>query len=137
MIVGRAGSRMEPCVGRRLGISTRMFSAWYLLRVALAAMIVVAVAELSQRAPRLGALLLSLPLISILAMLFAWHQHHDLPALSRLARETIVLVCLGLPFFLPLAYSQRVGLGFWTSLLAGIVLAACCIGAWFALADRP
>lgn len=113
-----------------------MLAAWYVLRVALAAMIVVAVAELSQRAPRAGALLLSLPLISILALLFGWFQHHDLPALSRLARETVVLVSLGLPFFLPLAFAQRLGLGFWAALLAGVVLAAGCIGLWLALAPR-
>lgn len=113
-----------------------MGPTWYVLRVALAAVIVVAVAELSQRAPRAGALLLSLPLISILAFLFAWFQHHDLPALSRLARETVILVCLGLPFFLPLAFSQRLGLGFWAALLAGVVLAASCVGSWLVLGPR-
>ncbi len=113
-----------------------MDSAWYVFRVALAAVIVVAVAELSQRAPRAGAMLLSLPLISILAFLFAWFQHHDLLALSRLARETVVLVCLGLPFFLPLAFAQRLGLGFWSAMLAGLALAASCVGTWLVLGPR-
>jgi hypothetical protein len=43
-------------------------------RVALAAIIIVAVAELSKRYPRYGAVLLSLPILSVLAFLFGWFQ---------------------------------------------------------------
>jgi hypothetical protein len=70
---------------------------WNILRVAVAAVIIVAVAELSKRFPRYGALLLSLPIISILAFVMSWFQHHDLPAISKLAKETIrVLGVVGL-----------------------------------------
>jgi hypothetical protein len=108
--------------------------AWNIVRVLLVATIVVAVAELTKRYPRAGALLLSLPMVSILAMLVGWFQHHDLPATSRLARETLVLVPLGLPFFIPLACAQRLGLGFWTALLAGLVLASLTIVLWLLVA---
>lgn len=104
--------------------------AWNLARVALAAVIVVAVAESSKRYPRAGALLLSLPLVSILAFVAAWLQHRDLPAISRVARETLVLVPLTLPFFVPLAFAERLGLGFWSAFAAGIGLAAAAIVAW-------
>lgn len=107
-----------------------MGSAWNVLRVLLTAAIVVAVAELSKRFPRAGALLLSLPIVSILAFIAGWLQHHDLPALSRLARETLVLVPLGMPFFVPLAFAERLGLGFWSAMAAGVVLASVTIGAW-------
>ena len=106
---------------------------WNILRVAIAAIIVVAVAELSKRYPRYGALLLSLPLISVLAFLFSWFQYRDLPAVSKLARETLILVVLGLPFFVPFAFSNSLGVGFWTSLGLGIVLASLAIGAWLLL----
>ena len=104
--------------------------AWNIGRVLLVAAIVVVVAELSKRYPRLGALLLSLPIVSLLATLVAWFQHHDLPAISRLSRETLILVPLGLPFFVPLAFAQRLGLDFWSSLVAGLVLASITIGSW-------
>ncbi len=107
-----------------------MAAWWNIARIAIVAAIVVAVAELSKRYPRAGALLLSLPIISILAILFSWFQHRDLPALSKLARETLVLVPLGLPFFLPLALAPRLGMDFWTSFVAGIVLASITIGLW-------
>ena len=103
---------------------------WNVLRVVIVAIIVVTVAEVSKRSPRLGAVLLSLPIMSILAFQFSWFQHRDLPALSRMARDTLVLVPLGLPFFIPFAFAQQLGMGFWACFGLGIVLAAVTIGAW-------
>jgi hypothetical protein len=60
----------------------------------------------------------------------AWQQHRDLPAVSRLARETLVLVPLGLPFFVPFAFAGQIGLSFWSALVEGIVLATLSISAW-------
>ena len=111
-----------------------MALAWNIIRVLLVATIVVAVAAMSKRFPRAGALLLSLPIVSILAILVGWFQYQDLPAISRLARETLVLVPLGLPFFIPLAFAQRLGLGFWEALVAGLVLASVTIVSWLLFA---
>jgi hypothetical protein len=106
------------------------------LRVGIVAIIVVVVAELSKRHPRAGALLLSLPLVSILAFLMGWFQHHDLHSISKVARETLILVPLGLPFFVPLALASRTGLSFWPSFAAGIVLASLTIGGWLLVGPR-
>lgn len=107
---------------------------WNIVRVGVVAITIVVVAEFSKRYPRYGALLLSLPIVSILAFLLSWFQHRDLPAVSRLARETLVLVPLGLPFFIPFAFAPRLGLTFWSSLGAGILLASFTIGMWMWLA---
>lgn len=109
---------------------------WNVVKVVMVAMIVVAVADLSKRYPRYGALLLSLPIVSILAFLLSWFQHHDLPAIAKLSRETLILVLLGLPFFVPFALAPHLGLGFWTSLVVGIVLASLTIGGWLLLAPN-
>ena len=106
---------------------------WNIVRVAVVAVIVVSVAEISKRSPRLGAVLLSLPIVSILAFLFSWVQHHDLPAISRMAKDTLVLVPLGLPFFIPLACAAHFGWNYWLSLLAGMLLATISIGTWLLL----
>lgn len=106
---------------------------WDVARVGIAAFTIVAVAELSKRFPRYGALLLSLPVVSILAFIMAWYQHHDLRAISRMARDTIVLVALGLPFFVPLAYASRLGLGFWSAFAVGLSLATLTIASWLVL----
>ena len=106
---------------------------WNLMRVALVAVIVVVVAEISKKSPRLGALLLSLPMVSILAFVFSWCQHRDLPAISAMAKDTLVLVPLGLPFFVPLALAAHFGWNFWLASIAGIILASIAIGAWLML----
>jgi hypothetical protein len=113
-----------------MAAEVKMGWVWNLTRVVLTAIIVVAVAELSKRQPRAGALLLSLPLVSMLAFLASWLQHHDLPAISRVSRETLVLVPLTLPFFVPLAFAERLGLGFWSAFAAGIGLASLAILVW-------
>jgi hypothetical protein len=106
------------------------------IRVVLPVLVILAVSEISRRSPRLGALLLTLPLVSILAFVASWIRDHDLPSVSRLARETLILVPLGLPFFLPLAFADRLGIGFWLAFGLGIVLAGATIGLWLAFAPR-
>ena len=105
-----------------------MFSQ--LLRGLIAGAVVVGVSELSKRSPRLGALLLTLPIISIVAIVSTWRKNHDLANLSLLSRETLILVPLGLPFFIPLAFAQQWGLGFWSAFVLGLLLASATIGLW-------
>ncbi len=111
-----------------------MFSI--LIRVVVPVLIILAVSEVSRRSPRLGAILLTLPLVSILSFGAAWLREHDLKSLSQMARETLILVPLGLPFFVPLAFADRWGLGFWTAMTAGTVLAVVTIGLWLLIAPR-
>lgn len=106
------------------------------LKALISAAVIVTVAEVSRKFPRLGALLLTLPIVSLLAFVTSWTQHHDLPSLSKMSRETLILVPLGLPFFIPLAFAERWGLGFWQAFLLGILLATFTIGTWFGLTSR-
>ena len=103
---------------------------WIVLKTLIASGIIVAVSEVSQRLPRLGAIFLTLPIVSLIAFVMSWQQHRDLPSMSRLARETLVLVPLGLPFFVPLAFAERFGLDFWPAFLIGLALATVTIGLW-------
>lgn len=109
---------------------------WNSLRVALVAITVVTVAELSKRYPRFGALFLSLPIISVLAFLLGWFQHKDLAAISRLSRETLILVPLGLPFFVPLALAERLSLSFWTAFAMGTTLSLLSTTTWLMFGPR-
>lgn len=104
---------------------------WLVVKALISAAIIVAVAELACRMPRLGALLLTLPLISILAFIMTWTNKHEMATITSLARETLVLVPLGLPFFIPFAFANRTGLSFWPSFAIGVVLASITIGLWF------
>lgn len=104
---------------------------WMIIKAFISAAVIVAVSELSRRLPRLGALLLTLPIVSVLAFVMSWQRDHDLAAISKLARETLILVPLGLPFFIPLAFAEQLGIGFWAAGCLGIAFATITIGAWF------
>ena len=104
---------------------------WNIFRGLVAAVIVVAVAEVSEKHPRLGGLLLTLPIVSIVALVMVWTRDHDIAAASRLAKETLILVPLGLPLFVPLALANRVGYGFWPAFVVGIALASLTTALWF------
>jgi hypothetical protein len=43
---------------------------------------------------------------------------------------------LGLPFFVPLAFADKLRLGYWTAFGAGVVLASITIGLWFWLGPK-
>lgn len=105
-------------------------------RAVIAAIVVASVSELADRFPRMGALLLTLPIVSIVAFIAVWRKEQDTNTISTLARETLVLVPLGLPFFVPLAFSQRLGLGFWGAFAAGVALSSVTIGLWFWLGPQ-
>lgn len=102
-----------------------------ILKAIVSAAVIVAVAEVAGRSPRWGALLLTLPLVSILAFIMTWTKAGEMATITQLARETLVLVPLGLPFFVPFALANRTGLSFWPSFAAGVVLASFTIGLWF------
>ena len=86
--------------------------------------------------PRLGAFILTLPILSIVAMVLQWQQSQDLSTTSKFARETLILVPLGLPFFVPLAIAERLGLNFWPAIGLGMLLASCTVGTWLWLSPK-
>jgi len=110
---------------------------WTLVKALISAAVILAVAEVSGRFPRLGALLLTLPLVSILAFIMLWNKEGEMTTISQLARETLVLVPLGLPFFIPFALSNRTGLSFWPTFAIGLMLASISIGLWFRFGPNP
>ena len=52
---------------------------------------------------------------------------------QKMARDALVLVPLGLPFFIPLALAEHFGWGFYPSFFAEVLLAAMTIAAWLEL----
>ncbi|MEO8494255.1 MAG: hypothetical protein ABI614_04240 [Planctomycetota bacterium] len=110
---------------------------WTILKVFISAAVIVAVAEVAGRFPRLGALLLTLPIVSIMAFIMTWTKEGEMTTITQLARETLVLVPLGLPFFIPFALSNRTGLSFWPSFVVGVLLASITIGLWFRFGPSP
>jgi len=108
--------------------------AWKYL---VAAGVFATVTELTRRSEtRFAALVLSLPFVSIIAFLLMWERGEAMLKISAVAKDTLILVPLGLPFFVPLAFAGRWGLGFWGAFVLGVVLASICIGLWMWLGPK-
>lgn len=88
----------------------------------LAGVIIAAIAEIGRRLPAMGALIASLPLISILGMIFLWHARPDPENMAVHASATFWFVLPSLPMFLLIPVLLRQGYGFWIALAAGCAL---------------
>ena len=89
---------------------------YLVVKAALSGLIIMAASELARRVPTYGALLLSLPLVSILAMIWLWRDTGDNERIAALSESTFWLVLPTLPLFLVLPAMLRHGVGFWISL---------------------
>jgi hypothetical protein len=98
---------------------------YYLVKLFLSAGIIVAVSEIAKHSAGLGALIKSLPLISILAMIWLYVDTHDAGKISELSTATFWLVLPTLPMFLVLPALLRHGLRFHTSLAISVAVMAC------------
>ena len=109
---------------------------WRIIRWGIAALTLAVVSYVAEKNPRLGAFILTLPVLSMIAIVLQWQQTQDLGTTSRFARETLILVPLGLPFFVPLAFAERLGIGFWAAITFGLLLASITIGAWLLMGPK-
>lgn len=91
----------------------------FLLKVAVSALIVAAASELARRQAWFGALVASLPLTSILAMIWLWRDGTQPAQIAAFAAGIFWLVIPSLLLFVVLALMLRSGFGFWISLGAG------------------
>jgi hypothetical protein len=108
----------------------------YALKIFVSAALLVAVAEASKRSTLLGALLVSLPLTSLLAFTWLYLDTGDTARIADLSIETVWMVVPSLALFVVLAWMLRAGHGFWLSLVvACAVTAACYAGATWLLAQ--
>jgi len=78
-----------------------------LIKVILSAVLIVIIAEASKKAPTLGALIASLPLLSILGMIWLYLDTRDPELIAVHATGTFWFVLPSLPLFLLLPWLLR------------------------------
>jgi hypothetical protein len=97
-----------------------MLAFW--VRAMLSGLIVAAVSTVARRYPAAGALIASLPLVSVFGMIWLWHDRPDPANMAAHAEATFWYVLPSLPMFLLIPVLLRRGTGFWPALTAGCVL---------------
>ena len=89
---------------------------------AVAGFIVVAVSEVARRSPRVADVILAVPLVVFAVYAVMYLRTPNLAPISRMARQMLILVPLSLPFFVPLAFADRLHLTFWPAFAIGLAL---------------
>jgi hypothetical protein len=110
--------------------------AYLLVKALLSGLIVAAASETARRWPGLGGLIVSLPLVSLLAMIWLWRDTGDPQRVAELSVSTFWFFIPSMPMFLALPAMLRSGFGFWPSLAIAVALTAGLYALSFALAPR-
>ena len=95
---------------------------YLVIKAAISGVIVAIVSEVAKRYPGFGALIASLPLVSVLGMIWLWRDKPDIPNMAAHVEATFWFVLPSLPMFLLIPLLLRQGVGFWVALVAGCAL---------------
>lgn len=100
--------------------------AYYLIKIAITTALIVAISEIAKRSSLVGAVLASIPLISVLAMFWLYIDTKDVAKVSALASGVFWLVLPSLALFITLPLLLKQGLNFYVSISVSIGITAGC-----------
>jgi hypothetical protein len=95
-----------------------------LVKTLLSAIIITMVSEVAKRSPAFAALIASLPLVSVLGMIWIFNETNDIPRIAAHSEATFWFVLPSLPMFLVLPVMLRHGVGFYLALTLNCALTA-------------
>jgi hypothetical protein len=94
---------------------------YLLIKAAISGVIVAAVSEIARRYPGWGGLVASLPLTSLLAMVWLYRDTANAGRVADLSTSTFWFFLPSIPLFVALPLLLRSGTGFWVSLAIVVV----------------
>lgn len=89
------------------------------IKASTSGILIAVISEVAKRYPGFGGLIASLPLVSVLGMIWLWRDRPDVANMASHAEGTFWFVLPSLPMFLIIPAMLRHGVGFWISLAAG------------------
>lgn len=109
---------------------------YLIVKAAVSGVLIALISEIARRSPGWGGLLASLPLTSVLAMMWLWRDTQDPLRVAGLAASTIWFFLPSLPLFVVVPWMLRAGWGFWPTMLIACALTIALYAAMIALAPR-
>ena len=106
------------------------------IKAALSGALVATISEIARRNPGWGGLLASLPLTSLLAMIWLWRDSGDPERVAALSMGAFWFILPSLPMFIVLPWLLRSGVAFWFALAIVVVGTLALYAAWFWAAPR-
>jgi hypothetical protein len=104
--------------------------AYYFFKFLITSLLVVFISEIAKRSSFLGAVLASLPLTSVLAMIWIYQETREAGKVADMSAGIFWLVLPSLPFFWLFPYLLRLKWNFYGALAAS---SAVMVGLYFAL----
>ncbi len=99
---------------------------YYIVKVLLSSVIIVAISEISKQSTKIGSILASVPLVSLLAFVWMYIDTKDTAKIAELSQGIFWLVIPSLIFFIVFPFLLKKQLDFWLSM--GISLTIMVIG---------
>jgi hypothetical protein len=96
--------------------------SYLILKAALSGVLIMIISEVARRNPGFGGLIASLPLVSLLGIIWLWHDTKDVERIAVHAESTFWFVLPSLPMFLVFPMLLRHGTGFWLALALSCAL---------------
>lgn len=91
---------------------------YFIIKAALSGILIAIISEVARRYPSFGGLVASLPLVSLIAIIWLWNDSGgDRNLVAGHARATLWFVVPSLPFFLVLPALLERNVNFWLALL--------------------
>jgi cobalamin synthase len=109
---------------------------YLLVKAAVSGVLIALISEVARKNPGWGGLLASLPLVSLMAMVWLWRDTHDPQRVGDQAISTFWFVLPSLPLFLILPLLIRAGWGFWIAILVSCLVTLILYAAMFAVSAR-
>ena len=106
------------------------------IKAAVSGILIAAISEVARRNPGWGGLLASLPLTSLIAMIWLWRDTGDAERVAAQAVSTFWFVIPSLPLFMIIPLLIRSGWGFWPAILVACVVTLGLYAAMFAVSAR-
>lgn len=94
----------------------------FAIKIFVSAIIIATISVISKRAPLFGAIIASLPLTSILAMVWLYRDTKNVQQVINLSDAIFWMVIPSLIFFVALSLLMKNGLGFWQSLASSSII---------------
>lgn len=92
------------------------------VRAFVSGMVIALASTIARRQPALGALIVSLPLVSVLSMVWLWRDTPDPEGMARFVGNTFWYFLPSIPMFLLIPALLRRGVDFWPSLGLGCLM---------------
>lgn len=110
--------------------------SYYLIKLFVSAAIIVLVTEVAKVNATLGGLIKSLPLISLIALIWLYVETQDTVRISALSISTFWFVLPTLPMFIVLPALLKNGVQFWAALAISVAVMLVCYVITMALLRR-